>query len=188
MFFAESLGKRTRRALYVTATPFSLSVEQLCERIDDMHVVTGASREEFMKLEKDLLRFRDIVKSRGQLPVAFKQGLEGQLRRYLVRSVWEPEIAPGILRRKQVPPPAVTMLGSEGQAYTMFALETAFLRLAEIGARTHSTAHRETLCSTYAAIRRAAKRSHDSEPTAELAAFWMTHSPGLRSCTRLQSA
>jgi hypothetical protein len=122
MFFAESLGKRTRRALYVTATPFSLSVEQLCERIDDMHVVTGASREEFMKLEKDLLRFRDIVKSRGQLPVAFKQGLEGQLRRYLVRSVWEPEIAPGILRRKQVPPPAVTMLGSEGQAYTMFAL------------------------------------------------------------------
>ena len=36
MFFEEVLGSRARRALYVTATPFSLSVESLRERIEDM--------------------------------------------------------------------------------------------------------------------------------------------------------
>ena len=41
----------------------------------------------------------------------------------------------------------------------MLALETAFVHLEGAGGRTHTTAHRETLCSSYAAIRGAAEQS-----------------------------
>lgn len=159
MFFAEVLGSRARHALYVTATPFSLSVEQLYERIEDMHVVTGAAMDDLARLWKDLEHFRDIVLSRGDLPRPLKRGLELRLRRYLVRSLWRPEVAEGVPRRKPVQMLVTDSVQDEQQAYATFALETALVRLVGTGARTHNTAHRETLCSSYAAIREAAELS-----------------------------
>ncbi len=159
MFFAEVLGSRARRALYVTATPFSLSIEQLYERIEDMHVVTGVASDELATLRKELERFRDIVLSRAQLSMALKLGLEQRLRRFLVRSLWRQEIQEGVPRRKAVQFHVANAVKDDQQAHAMLALETALVRLAGSGGRTHSTAHRETLCSSYAAIRDAAELS-----------------------------
>lgn len=159
MFFAEVLRSRARRALYVTATPFSLSVDQLCERIADMHVVTGTPSDGLKTLEKDLEIFGEIVRSRGPLPPSLKRRLEDRLRRYLVRSLWGDEVARSVPRRKTVPLDVNASIQDEGQAHAMLALETAFVRLSEARGRTHSTTHRETLCSSYAAIREAAESS-----------------------------
>jgi hypothetical protein len=153
MFFAEVLGSRARRALYVTATPFSLSIDQLLERIEDMHVVTGTSTNDLAALRKELEGFRDIVLARGVVTKRFKLGLEQRLRRYLVRSLWKPEIAEAVPRRKPVQMPVTDSAQDEQGAYAMLALETALVRLTGTGGRTHSTAHRETLCSSYAAVR-----------------------------------
>jgi hypothetical protein len=143
----------------VTATPFSLSVEQLYDRIEDMHVVTGTATDDLAKLREDLEWFRDVVLSRVELPLARKQGLQRRLRRYLVRSLWTLEISDGVLRRKPVPFRVTDSVRDDEQAHAMLALETALVRLAGSGGRTHSTAHRETLCSSYAAIRDAADKS-----------------------------
>lgn len=159
MFFSEVLGSRAKRALYVTATPFSLSVEQLYDRIKDMHVVTGASTNDLATLWKELERFRDIVLSRGELPQGLRLALKQRLRRYLVRSLWKPEISEGVPRRKAEQVPITNSPQDEQRAQAMLALETSLVRLAGSGGRTHSTAHRETLCSSYAAIRDAAERS-----------------------------
>jgi superfamily II DNA or RNA helicase len=159
MFFEEVLGSRAARAIYVTATPFSLSVEQLYDRIEDMHVVTGHTTDALAALWKDLERFRDIVLSRGDLPRMLRTSLEQRLRRYLVRSLWKTDIAEGVPRRKSAQVPVPNSLQDQERAHAMLGLETALVRVAGIGARTHSTAHRETLCSSYAAIRDAAKRS-----------------------------
>jgi hypothetical protein len=159
MFFEEVLGSRAARALYVTATPFSLSVEQLYDRIEDMHIVTGHSTDELAALRKDLERFRDIVLSRGELPRALRSTLEQRLRRYLVRSLWKTDLAEGVPRRKIAQVPVPNSPQDEERAHAMLGLETSLVRLARTGGRTHSTAHRETLCSSYAAIRDAAKRS-----------------------------
>jgi hypothetical protein len=158
MFFEDVLGSRARRALYVTATPFSLSIEQLYERIADIHVVTGAPIDGLPTLWKEMELFRQIVQSRDELPTPLRRGLQERLRRYLVRSLWPEEITEGTPRRK-----AVTLttdpVKDEQNAHVMLALETALVGLDGTGARTHSTAHRETLCSSYEAIRDAADRS-----------------------------
>jgi len=159
MFFEQVLGSRARRTLYVTATPFSLSADQLYERIEDMHVVTGSATDELSTLWNDLQNFRDAVVLRGRLQVALKARLEQRLRRYLVRSLWEPEIAEGVPRRKHLSLPGIAAIQGEQQAYAMLALETELVHISATGARTHSTAHRETLCSSYAAIRDAAERN-----------------------------
>ena len=159
MFFEEVLGSRARRALYVTATPFSLSVDQLHERIEDMYVVTGAALSVLAPLWKDLDRFRDIVFSRGELPKTLKAALEQRLGRHLVRSLWRGEIANGVPRRNAVRAPVAVPEHDEERAQAMLALETAFVHLEGAGGRTHATAHRETLCSSYAAIRGAAEQS-----------------------------
>jgi hypothetical protein len=158
MFFANVLESRARRALYVTATPFSLSIEQLYERIEDMHVVTGASTEDLQPLWEDMNKFRDIVQSRSKLPGQLKLRLQERLHRYLIRSLWPKELNGGIQRRK--PHTLITNpVKDEEHAQAMLALETALIGLEGTGARTHSTAHRETLCSSYAAIRKAANDS-----------------------------
>jgi superfamily II DNA or RNA helicase len=162
MFFSEVLGGRARRALYVTATPFSLSVDQLYDRIEDMHVVTGADTDNLALLKKDLFSYRDIVRSRSRLAPELKNRLQDRLRRYLVRSQWKAKIAPGVPRRIQKKIKVDTSFSDERQANAMLALETAFVLLARIGGRTHNTTHRETLCSSYAAIRNAAERSRAS--------------------------
>ena len=158
MFFANVLESRARRALYLTATPFSLSIEQLYERIEDMHVVTGASTDGLQALWQEMIQFREIVQSRSELPARLKLRVEERLHRYLIRSLWPPELPGGIPRRKTIT--LITdSVKDEEHAQAMLALETALVGLEGTGARTHSTAHRETLCSSYAAIRKAAKDS-----------------------------
>lgn len=161
MFFQDVLGSRARRALYVTATPFSLSIDQLYERIADMHVVTGAPTDALVLLRKEMERFRDIVLSRHELPTRLRLGLQERLGRYLVRSLWPQEITAGILRRS-VKTLVTDPVKDVEHAHVMLALETALVGLEGTGARTHSTAHRETLCSSYDAIRDAADRSRVS--------------------------
>lgn len=159
MFFSEVLGSRADRALYVTATPFSLSVEQLYDRIEDMHVVAGASTGGLATLWKELDCFRDVVLARNELTRNAKLALEKRLRRYLVRSLWQPEIAKGIPRRKPGQVRILVFHQDEERAHAMLALETSLMRLAASGGRTHGVVHRETLCSSYAAIREAARQS-----------------------------
>lgn len=159
MFFSEVLGSRADRALYVTATPFSLSVEQLYDRIDDMHVVTGASTGGLAILWKELERFRDVVLARNDLSREAKLALEKRLRRYLVRSLWKADIAEGVPRRKAEQVRILASPQDEDRAHAMLALETSLVRLAGSGGRTHGVVHRETLCSSYAAIREAARQS-----------------------------
>ena len=120
-------------------------------------VVTNAPRDGLSSLEKDLESFRDIVLARGPLPTVLKQRLEGRLRRYLVRSLWDAQLLDGVPRRAPVQLRATDASSDEQRALATLALETALVRLSARGARTHSTAHRETLCSSYAAIREAAR-------------------------------
>lgn len=161
MFFAEVLGSRAERALYVTATPFSLSIDQLYDRIEDIHIVTGGSKDHLEALWKDLERFRDAVVARSDLPRDAKHAFEERLRRYLVRSLWANEIQPGVKRRTPTRASSDDLVSDERRAYAMLGLETALVQYGHAGGKTHSVAHRETLCSSYAAIREAASVSHE---------------------------
>lgn len=163
LFLRETLRKRCRKVLYVTATPFSLSVEQLIDRIHDMHVVTGTTGTGLINLETELRGFRAAVLDPNvPMPDEKKRKLERKLRSYLVRSVWPEKMANGLPRRQNLPLRPDMKVSDRRQAYAMLGLETSFARLAKDKARTYVATHRETLSSSYAALRAAAKASAEN--------------------------
>lgn len=156
MFFQEVVSGRARSALYLTATPFALTVDDLVARIQDMLTATGANPSELTNLETCLHEFQDVVKSGGGLDPQLRASIEMELGRYLVRSTWPAEF-PGSNRRRRVPKllrSTDAQRVSAQHALAILALETAFVRLEEGGGRAHRAVHRETLCSSHAAIRK----------------------------------
>jgi hypothetical protein len=156
MFFQEVVSGRARSALYLTATPFALTVDDLVARIRDMFTATGANLARLTTLDACLRKFQDTVERGERLEPKFRASIETELGHYLVRSTWPAEF-PGSNRRRRVPrllratgPQAL----SAPHALAILALETAFVRLEEQGGRAHRAVHRETLCSSHAAIRK----------------------------------
>lgn len=166
VFFTEVLNGRAARVLYVTATPFAMNVDDLIDLIEDMFECVGDEASRVDPLRASLDQFRAIVESRGEVSQKDKAKLEKALGAYLVRSCWPSEMQPGkgralIPRRRQINLPA-TSKGDITEEMTLasLALETAFRRLQEQHTHTHRATHRETLCSSYAAIRKAAQNTN----------------------------
>lgn len=164
LFFWTVLRNRAKRALYVTATPFALSVDELFERIKDMYDVTGTSTDRLEELKKSLDDFRDKVRTRKPVLSSSKKEVEKTLGSYLVRSLWDNELKPGVPRRvvKKIPVRPLTSQ-SDRQIFATLALETAFVQLEKKGYKAHRATHRETLCSSYRAIRDAIKRRSEED-------------------------
>lgn len=159
-FLRAALFGRARRILYVTATPFSLTLSELLHRISELFEATDTpSQTEIDTLEKLLDRFSSIVRSRDDLPPDLKAHVEERLGKYLIRSRWPEMWDNNVVRRRpnefEVPR---NYLAYDPQAFAMFALERKFVKMMDEGRRTYITAHRETLCSSFAAIDEANKR------------------------------
>jgi hypothetical protein len=154
MFLEEVLASRAHRALFLTATPFAMRVDELYERIRDIHEITNFPKARIEILRDELKRFESYVRRREDVPRDFKAQLEGEMRKFLIRSIW-PEKLEGMnmQRRELIPNPVTPTLGNWQDALAQLGLETAFIRLLDAGARTHIATHRETLCSSYAAIK-----------------------------------
>lgn len=159
MFLEETLGARARKALYVTATPFALRVDDLVDRIRDLHTVTGESSGNLADLERDLHAFTRVVDHGDDLDPGLRQRIQTGLGRYLVRSTW-PATFPGTTRLRRRVNHLHPQVATEDlrQGLATIALEDAFGALQDERRHTHRATHRETLCSSYAAIRAAAGR------------------------------
>lgn len=159
IFLEETLSARARKALYVTATPFALRVDDLVDRIRDLFTVTGQSTKALSDLTRDLQAYTRVVDHGDDLEPGLRRRIQSGLGRYLVRSIW-PATFPGTNRpRRQVThlhPQVATEDLRQGLA--AIALEDAFGEIQEEHCQTHRATHRETLCSSYAAIRAAADR------------------------------
>ncbi len=161
------LHNRTRKILYVTATPFALDVRQLEHLLLMFSLAKGCDRtklEQSIK-ELDLRGFEravDTGKDYGRLPE-----LERGLRRWIVRRSWKEEST--ALERKseiwEIPPDTNT-----GYAASL-ALERAIAALLLSGERTHIASRRAGLCSSWRAACRSFLESPLGEETGE-AAVW----------------
>jgi len=161
------LHDRTRKILYVTATPFALDVSQL-ERLLMMFSLANGCDETRLKRtikELDLTGFERAVdsgKDYDRLPE-----LERGLRRWIVRRSWSEERTS--LRRTpeewRIPPDSDT-----GYAASL-ALERAIAELLLAGERTHIASRRAGLCSSWRAARRSFEESPLGEETFEAAAW-----------------
>jgi hypothetical protein len=156
VFFEEVLHGRSRRALYVTATPFALDVRELLDRIEDMFEATGLSTAALEPLRRLLDRYRERVETRQPPTTELRRLLQRELGKYLVRSTWDACLPGTKIRRRRVEPLiAPASPKSESHALAGLALERAFHELDRRAGRTHRATHRQTLCSSHAAIRAA---------------------------------
>jgi hypothetical protein len=154
VFFYEVLSARAKRTLFVTATPFSLSVEELLDRVGELYAAAGWKNEnEIKRLREALREFHNIVKSRDELPNTLKELIEKTLGKYLVRNVW-PDSWDNKIRRRaphELEVPVEYLLSGE-QIFAMLALERKFVKMLSEAKKTYITSHRETLCSSFKAI------------------------------------
>jgi hypothetical protein len=153
VFFTEVLNGRAEKVLYVTATPFALDLDELLDIIEDMFECVGADTSPVNLLRSSLDQFRNVVETRGHFSQSDKAKLQNELGAYLVRSCWPSELQPGKGPRRLPKQLTATTTFNEEMTLASLALETAFLRIQSQNARTHRASHRETLCSSYAAIR-----------------------------------
>lgn len=165
LFLSEVLDSRATRALFVTATPFALRVDELLDRIRDMFEATGNDPARICVLQSQLKKFREIVANGEDLDIDFKLKVKCELGKYLVRSSWGDEFNNKTARRKLA---AIPHKPHENlklkDALAVLALETAFLRIADSHARVHRASHRETLCSSYAAIHESIRKKGEAAP------------------------
>jgi hypothetical protein len=153
------LMSRARRALFLSATPFAMRVKDLYERITDIHSITNFPLKRISALWDQLDEFRECVRTSKDVPLDLKRPLEKTLRSYLVRSLW-PECIEGTKVRRRIYPEkiaAAVELQNLDDALAQLGLETALIRLFDGGGRTQIATHRETLCSSYSAIRKQSK-------------------------------
>lgn len=164
VFFEEVLGGRADRALYLTATPFAMDIGELFNRIKDIHLATGQIEDGLSDLNSDLEKYRGIVDAEDGLDPALKKNIEQKLGRYLVRSTWPAHFKGAkLLRRKIISLPAEIAGTCSGKySHATLALETAFVKLQQSRLKAHRAVHRQTLCSSYSAIRNAAVESDTS--------------------------
>jgi len=153
------LHDRTRKILYVTATPFALDVRQLERLLSMFSLANGCDRTKLERAVKELdLRGFEHAVDTGK-DYDRLGDLERKLRRWIVRRSWSEEST--ALRRKSetwaIPPDA-----GEGYAATL-ALERAIADLLIAGERTHIASRRAGLCSSW----RAACDSFKQSPLGE---------------------
>jgi ERCC4-related helicase len=170
IFMSEVLAGRVSRALFVTATPFALNVEQLMDRLGDLYDATAwpgkERRIETVKI--DVETFVGNVGKDADAASGSRGRVEESLGRYLVRSRWPDRFGKhGADRRSHqpIPPRKVNRAITETDALAILALETAYRRIANCGERVHRASYRETLCSSYAAVRKTLKRKDIEERT-----------------------
>ena len=126
-----------------------------------MYIATGFDEgTEVAELKETLNEFRLAVKTRDPPSIDLKTRVETQLCRYLVRNSWPDKWANGKERRKlnilELPQDLMT---SPSHAFATFALEGKFVKMLYEGSRPHIASNRETLCSSYSAIRHSNKES-----------------------------
>ncbi|MGA2385251.1 MAG: DEAD/DEAH box helicase family protein [Candidatus Bathyarchaeia archaeon] len=160
-FLQEVLSSKAHRALLVTATPFSLDIDELIERIKDLYTATIINEgTEVARLKETLNEFRSAVRTRDPPSTDLKTQVETKLRRYLVRNTWPDKWPNGKERRRlnilDVPQ---DLMASPSHAFATFALESKFMEMLSGGARPHIASNRETLCSSYSAIRHSNEKS-----------------------------
>ena len=165
LFFSKVINGRAKRVLYVTATPFALKIDDLYDRIMDMHDLAGIEAEKLPGLRKKLEKFQDIVRLRKPITEQLKKEVKNSLGQYLIRSLWEEKLKKGVPRRVPKKIPKLQISRGAQQTYATLGLETAFLQLEKEGRRTHRATHRETLCSSYRAIRDAVQKQSEEDKT-----------------------
>jgi superfamily II DNA or RNA helicase len=150
------LNNRTRKILYVTATPFALDVGQLERLLGLFSLAHGCDSDAHGKniTQLRLREFERAVDAGKEYPQLAE--LEQRLRRWIVRRSWAEEST--VLRRLReewaFPPDSGT-----GYAASL-ALERAIADLLLAGERTHIASRRAGLCSSW----RAARRSFEESP------------------------
>lgn len=163
-FFETVMDNRSEKVIYVTATPFALSLSELKDHLVKLH---GAAGHDLGRLEGAWGRveqFAAAVEAGLEVEPALRTAVEQGLGRYLVRSLW-PETIDGKTRTRVVKTLRAEWAGSaktaHARATALLALETGLTRVQRSGVKTHAAAHRETLNSSYAAIKAAARGRED---------------------------
>lgn len=169
IFMSEVLDGRVRRALFVTATPFALDVEQLMDRLRDLYDATawpGRDRK-IQAVKGNVDEFVGNLGKDADAASSLRDRVEKSLGRYLVRSRWPKRFGKrGADRRSHQPiPRKLPRAITEVDAFAILALETAYRRIANCGERVHRASYRETLCSSYAAVRKTLKQGDIEEKT-----------------------
>lgn len=165
------LGDRTRKVLYVTATPFALDVDNLSDVFRMFGVAADADPDAIERRISalDLKGFEKAVE-RGE-PYPAKPRLEKALRRWVVRRTWEQE-APSsgtIVRRQQ---DWAFKMQDQRSIVATLALERTIAEMLLHGGRTHIASRREGLCSSWAAARASFEHSPIHLPEAPSVAGW----------------
>ncbi len=162
VFMSEVLDGRVKRALFVTATPFALRVAQLIDRLNDIYDVTEwpGKAGKLKAVKGDVKEFADTVGRNAGAAHELRERVEASLGRYLVRSRWPERISKqGPPRRdNKLIPHNISRQITETDAFAILALETAYRRISNCGERVHRASYRETLCSSYSAVRKSMTR------------------------------
>ena len=147
------------KGVWVTATPFALTVNELRRRLLQFEHAGAAPRDYPSKIEElPLAAFQRAVSERAEFPSLVE--LQSALRRRMVRSTW------GKPNQRRVidwtkPASGAALLPS-------MMLERVITNLLAEGRRTHVASVRETLCSSWAAtlesLRNGALRSMAHDP------------------------
>ena len=136
------LSGRFRKGVWVTATPFALSLTELRHRLEQFEHVAGAPRDYRATLDAlPLAEYQRAVSERADFPK--RDALERGLRRQLVRSTWSHRHERQIVDWTR-PATGPALLPS-------MALERVLANVLEHGQQTHVASLRETLCSSWAA-------------------------------------
>ncbi len=146
------LDKRFKKCLFVTATPFALSVTQFLRRLLDFKHAKEAPKEyenAINKLKPSLDDFCKAVTKREEF--TGREELERTLRRYMVRDTWDHDRERLLKHWTGDASPAAIL--------PTLLLERLIDGVLQSGQRTHIASRRESLCSSWPAARLSLKKS-----------------------------
>lgn len=136
------LSGKFRKGVWVTATPFALTLAELRHRLEQFRHATNVPWNYSSTIESlPLAEYQDAVSERSEFP-SLKE-LQGALRRQLVRSTWH--------HRKERRIVDWTGKVTDRALLPSMALERVIANLLEEKGQTHVASLRETLCSSWAA-------------------------------------
>lgn len=136
------LTNKFRKAVWVTATPFALTLEELRRRLRDFEHAASAPRGYRDTIDDLPLRaYRTAISER--IPFPGLSALQSSLRSRMVRSTWDNRSARRIIDWTKEPTGAALL--------PSLALERVLADVLSTGSRTHVASVRETLCSSWAA-------------------------------------
>ncbi len=153
------LSGKFRKGVWVTATPFALTLAELRRRLRQFeHAASAASGYRTLIEELPLKEYEAAVSERTEFPQI--RLLERELRRCMVRSTWNNRNERRII--------AWTAQATGAALLPSMALERVISNVLTSGDRTHVASVRETLCSSWAAtlesLRNGALASFKREP------------------------